>query len=105
MDAKYWSFNEDALQLELNYKDDNGHIHEYQVSLRDCCNSAQILDWIAQVADKTWASNELIGELVRYLDYLLHLQASVCGGGKGSQIIPEDAIKTEKMLKEFFKFK
>jgi len=54
----------------------------YEVDLDECNSSAQILDWIAQVSDKTWASREDIGYLVMALDDLLGLQGAFCGGGR-----------------------
>jgi len=40
-----------------------------------------VLDWIIQVASKTWATPEIIGDLVLALDGIFGLQASFCSGG------------------------
>ncbi len=43
--------------------------------------SAEVLDWIVQVSQKTWATNGCIAGLVRALDAYLNLQANFCGSG------------------------
>ena len=55
---------------------------DYDVRLSECNSSAQILDWIIQIAEKTWATNDVIGELVRALDDILGIQGNFCGGGQ-----------------------
>ncbi len=55
----------------------------YEVNLDQCDTSAGVLDWIAQLAGKTWVTNDDLGDLVRALDEILDFQASLCGGGKG----------------------
>jgi hypothetical protein len=47
----------------------------------ECVDSAKTLDWIAQVANKTWATAEDLGNLVRALHELIDLQAVICGNG------------------------
>ena len=54
---------------------------DYEIDLEACNNSAQILDWIIQVSQKTWATNDVIGEFVRALDDILDIQGHFCGGG------------------------
>jgi hypothetical protein len=53
----------------------------YEVNLDECNTSAGALDWIAQVAGKTWATNDDLANLVRALDDILDFQASLCGQG------------------------
>jgi hypothetical protein len=57
----------------------------YYVILKQCVNSANVLDWIAQIKNKTWASAKDLGDLVTALDDLLDLQGNICGGGNDHQ--------------------
>lgn len=53
----------------------------YEVDLDECGTSAAVLDWIVQVAGKIWATDEVVAGLVRKLDEVLDLQATLCSGG------------------------
>jgi len=53
----------------------------YYVILKQCGNSANVLDWIAQIKDKSWATAKDLGDLVTALDDILGLQGNICGGG------------------------
>jgi hypothetical protein len=53
----------------------------YDIDLERLTTSARVLDWIAQVASRPWASDRVIAGLVRALDAHLHLQANYCGQG------------------------
>ncbi len=53
----------------------------YAVPLERCRTSAQVLDWLAQIAPKRWATDSVLAGLVRILDDTLRLQARLCGGG------------------------
>ena len=53
----------------------------YYVDLEDCTTSAHLLDWIFQVARKSWADDRAIAGLVRALDDVLHPQAHLCSSG------------------------
>jgi hypothetical protein len=52
------------------------------VDLERCTTAAEVLDWIAKVAKKQWASAGVLAGLVWSLDDVLHLQANLCGGGR-----------------------
>lgn len=54
----------------------------YEVGLDECTTSAQVLDWICQVAGKTWADTPTVAGLVRALDDVLHPQANLCSSGE-----------------------
>lgn len=59
-------------------------VHEqsgYEVDVENCTTSARVLDWIAQVAKKRWASAEDVGMLVYALNELLLLQETLCSMG------------------------
>jgi hypothetical protein len=64
------------------------HSYGYEVDVERCNTPAAVLDWIAQVAGKTWALEqpECIGELVIALDTLFHLQAILCPFGQARRI-------------------
>lgn len=55
---------------------------DYQVDLEQCTTSAEVLDWIAQVAEKPLATNEVIAGLVRAINDVLAPQQHLCSGGK-----------------------
>lgn len=70
-----WVLNKEALVLKHKGTD-------YEVYLDECNNSAQILDWIIQIAEKEgWATNDVIAELVKALDDILCIQGNFCGSG------------------------
>lgn len=63
----------------------------YEVDLEKCLTPAAVLDWIAQVAGKTWGDRDAtLAGLVRALDDVLHLQATLCPCG-----VPGRLTKTE----------
>jgi len=86
-----WTLNKASLTLDFT-----GGI-AYQIPLDDMTDPAKILDWIYQIEEKTWASTEVIGELVEALAY--YFGRSVCGGGMASSIdakgIIQQRIKTD----------
>jgi PleD family two-component response regulator len=41
-----------------------------------------VLDWIMQVAKKSWADDEILASLVQALGYVLRPQATLCRLGK-----------------------
>ena len=63
----------------------------YEVSLERMPDAASVLDWIAQVSRKAWATPAVVGDLVRLLDALLHLQANYCGNAMGGAGLPAGA--------------
>jgi hypothetical protein len=58
----------------------------YYVILNECGNSARVLDWIAQIKLKTWATAKDLGDLVTALDDLIDLQGNLCGGGQDHKL-------------------
>ena len=54
----------------------------YEVDLEWMKTSAEILDWVAQVNAKSWATVEIIGQLFKAIDHILQFQANYCSGGK-----------------------
>ena len=53
----------------------------YDIYLDDMKSSAVVLDWIAQVNGKNWATAKVVGDLVKILDALLGFQQNYCSGG------------------------
>ena len=67
------------------------HVSEgYWIDLERCRTSAQVLDWLMQVAKKSWADNETLASLVRTLDYALRPQAALCRLGMQYELSLEE---------------
>lgn len=77
--------------------------YRYEVDLYRCTSSAEVLDWIIQIAGKEWASAEhggddsehnpdgwtddaILAGLVRALDDVLHPQAHLCSFGTSKRL-------------------
>lgn len=54
----------------------------YEVDLEECKTSAEVLDWICQVAMKLWADERTVAGLVRAIQDILNPQAHLCSSGK-----------------------
>ena len=53
----------------------------YEVDLEQCTAPAEMLFWIFQFANKTWATRESVGDLVKILSRLLRPKHNLCLGG------------------------
>ncbi|QCQ93047.1 hypothetical protein [Rhodococcus sp. SGAir0479] len=85
-----WRLEAATYQL-VNVDSDAG---EYRVDLLSCTDSAEVLDWIAQIAGKGWGSKpETIAGLVLAIDDLIHMQATICGSGVGKEIAKDEVVK------------
>ena len=73
-----WIYNTEDSYLEL-YNEPGKPL--YKIDLERCKTSAEILDWIVQVSQKTWGTDAVLAGLVRKLDEVLNLQGSLCGQG------------------------
>lgn len=61
--------------------------YRYEVDLELCTTSAQVLDWICQVAGKQWDDRgHIIAGLITALDDVLSPQARLCPGGRPKQL-------------------
>jgi hypothetical protein len=81
-----WHLDEDLLVL---WTEAGGY--RYEIDLEECDSSAQVLDWICQIAGKTWggseaAHNHIVGGLVNALIGVLHPQANLCSSGRGKRL-------------------
>jgi hypothetical protein len=107
-----WTLNLGEMRLEYSKKfAHSDKIQRYGIDLDRCNNSSQILDWIAQLSQKQWLSNEDLGHLVRAFDEIFNtLQSHVCGCGKdkkvnGPKIVKENYKKIIDEIKEVKKMK
>ena len=55
--------------------------YRYGVELGTCTHSAEILDWVCQVAGKEFATDQVLAGLVRALDDILEPQERTCSMG------------------------
>ena len=69
----------DRERASLRKQRDNDTI--YSVPLTDMTTSANALDWIFQLRQKTWVSDAEIGAIIYALDELLQPQACLCSNG------------------------
>lgn len=76
-----WQLDPDTAEL-VHTDPIPGTAHTYAVDLDGCRTPAQVLDWITQVAAKTWADDATTAGLVRALDDLLNMQGSLCPSGR-----------------------
>jgi hypothetical protein len=72
----------------------------YWVDLERCLSSAQVLDWIAQVAGKSWATDEVLAGLVRALNDVLYLQGHLCGWGVDHEL---SKAQVRKLVRDYRK--
>jgi hypothetical protein len=79
-EKREWVLSRKTHELYLGDPQTGGWM--YAVNLDECNTSAGVLDWIAQVAEKTWATNDDLANLVRALHDILDFQTSLCGQGK-----------------------
>jgi hypothetical protein len=80
-----WKLNTKNACLEFNDPKSNSMI--YQVFVDEMTDSAQILDWIFQIEEKTWASSKDLGDLVSAVVEILG--RSVASGGINHPIDPK----------------
>ncbi len=74
MRVNEWCFDEDLLLLT--------HVRtDYEIDLETCLTSAKILDWIMQIAAKTWVTRSTVGDLVEWFRLLMHPHGTVCSMG------------------------
>jgi hypothetical protein len=62
----------------------------YWIDLERCRTSSQVLDWIMQVANKSWADDGTVASLVRAIEYALRPQATLCSLGIERELTMEE---------------
>jgi hypothetical protein len=65
----------------------------YEIDLETITDSAEMLDWIFQMAQKSWVSTEDLGNLIRGFEDLFSPQANLCSGGRNKQFNPTVYLK------------
>lgn len=60
--------------------------YDYWVDLERCTTSAETLDWIIQIAEKSWATADVLAGLVHAFNDLIRPQATLCGMGQSKQL-------------------
>jgi hypothetical protein len=76
-----WVLDRERLTLEF----DNGEAW-YEIDLERCASSAAVLNWIAQIRTKVWATSQDVGDLVHAFDDVLGLQQNLCSFGVDTPI-------------------
>jgi len=72
-----WTYHPESLMVRYRVKGS----YEFEVDLETCTTSAEMLHWIFHVSTKRWATNEVIGDLVKILKKLLRPQLTLCFDG------------------------
>lgn len=84
-----WKYNPSNQCLEAPAGND-----VYQIALTECTTSAEVLDWIIQIAEKQWGDDATVAGLVRAINELLHPQATMCSMG-----IERGPVAVKELLK------
>jgi hypothetical protein len=61
-------------------------LSSYPIDLLTCKDSAEVLDWICQVAGRCWGNDAKLAGLVRALNDILQPQANLCSEGKPKRL-------------------
>ena len=80
-----WTFNDANSCLETVIAPATGAI--YQISVDEITTSAEMLDWLFQVEEKTWATSADVGDLISA--FVALLGRSVASNGKDHPIDPK----------------
>ena len=73
-----WRYNETMMFLEL-WTAKGGWL--YEIDLFRCRTSAQVLDHIIQLHEKSWLTNDDMRDFLEAINDLLHPQSTLCGLG------------------------
>jgi hypothetical protein len=82
-----WKFDGEFLVLH----DADGN--DYEINLLDFKTSAGVLDWIFQMAGKTWVTPLQLGNLIQAIDDIFGPQATLCSGGNDRTLDVEKHLK------------
>jgi len=90
-DARWRGWRLDARTYVLSLVVDDRVL--YEVDLERCASSAEVLDWLVQVTNKTWVRGAhgalVVGGLVRALRDVLDPQTHLCSFGHDRRIGPD----------------
>jgi hypothetical protein len=78
-----WALNHHNFTLEMFDRPDR---FTYWIDLEQCTTSAEVLDWICQVAGKVWADDATLAGLVRALNDVLRPQGTLCSWGHSRRL-------------------
>jgi hypothetical protein len=84
-----WTFDDTTFTLVLNGEGEG----DYEIDLESITDSAAMLDWIIQLRIKTWATNDIIGDLLSAFEDIFQPQDTLCGGGHNKTIDPSKYLK------------
>jgi hypothetical protein len=65
----------------------------YEIDLEGIKRSSQILDWVFQIQTKTWATPQVLADLLEALRELLDPQANYCPSGMDRQTSAKEAVE------------
>lgn len=97
-----WQYKPNTHCLVINKIKDRV-LWNYDIDLDECTNSAKLLDWIFQIANKTWIEGEDISNLILALDDIFDVQAHYCSCGNNLTFTPKQFLK--KQIDPLFKKK
>ena len=67
--------------------------HHREIPIDEMTDSAHMLDTIFHLSAKSWATNEIRGDLLRALQDLFNPQATLCSGGHDKKIDAEAHLR------------
>lgn len=82
-------FDKENLTIQIDHEN-GGNI--YYIDLEECKNSAQLLDWIFQIIEKTWCTPQIMFDILKCIDDACHevhgnyVQGVYCPWGKSKQV-------------------
>lgn len=92
-----WNFKQSTRELTIDKEEAGEGQERYAIDLDRCTTSAEVLDWIIQVAGKSWATDCVLASLIRALQYYLHPQQTLCSGGnEQGPIDVKEILRTHK---------
>jgi hypothetical protein len=89
-----WKLDAEVLVLVKQGPSEDGG--GYEVYLGECETSAEVLDWICQVAAKLWADERTVAGLVHAIQDILDPQAYLCSGGRSYELSRERIAELAK---------
>ena len=83
-----WEFDRERLTLAYPVTRN----YQYEIDLEEMTCSAEILDWIFQIRGKTWATPQVMHDLLKAIQILIHPQQNVCSWGKDRRVNAAEII-------------
>jgi hypothetical protein len=73
------------------------YLGRYEIDLEQIRQSSRVLDWIFQVAGKTWATARVTRDLLNAFDSIFHPQRNLCSGGANKVIANPSAFLKQRI--------